>query len=1030
MVTCPSCGDESPEGFKFCGNCGAALETGVTQRESRKTVTVVFSDVTGSTALGERLDPESLRRVMGRYFDEMKAVVERHEGTVEKFIGDAVMAVFGIPIVNEDDALRAVRAAAEMRAGLGALNEELERDWGVRIEVRTGVNTGEVVAGDGGGGQRFATGDAVNVAKRFEEAAPPGEILLGETTWRLVRDAVEVEPVGALELKGKGEPITAYRLESIEPESAGRARRLDSPMVGRESERALLQHAYERTVGERACHLFTILGAAGVGKSRLTSEFLDAVGESSTVVQGRCLPYGDGITYWPVLEVVRMLGEDPASVGLAETTSPSDETSWAVRKLFEAHARERPLVVVFDDVQWGEATFLDFVEHVADLSRDAPILLVCLARPELLDVRPGWAGGKFNATSVLLEPLADGESAQLIDNLLGRAELDADVRTRVAAAAEGNPLFVEEMLGMLIDDGLLEQQNGHWVATGDLNTVSVPPTIQALLSARLDRLEPDERAVVERGSIEGKIFHRGAVAELAPAEVRDSVTAQLQSLVRKELLRPASAEFAGDDAFRFRHILIRDAAYNAMPKELRAELHERFAAWLERVAEGRVLEYEEILGFHLEQAFRYRSELAPPTEEEQALGARAAELLASAGRRAFARNDAPAAIGLLDRALLALPDESPLRQHIQCDLGLALSDQGEFGRAESVLAEAAAKAQAVSDPVLVACAEMRLTWVRLLAGGAVMIDAKERTEELVRALEQLQDEAGLAEAYSLLGTLLTWTGSCGAAVAAFERSVALARRVGADRITARSLTWLVINTLWGPTPVPEALALCDRVANESSDRYLGAFSGLVRGFLTTMAGDTAEGHALVATNRALLIELGQRVNVASTRMASGRNEFFAGRLPEAEAELREGYDTLAEMGERGYLSSIAGILALVLCARGRYDEAERYVEQARELGGEDDLTTEVYWRCGRAEVLASREEFEEASRLLDEAHALIAPTDYFLDTTTVFLSRAVVAGAKGDEDEARAALERALELFELKGDVSAAEHTRVRLARL
>jgi class 3 adenylate cyclase len=336
MVTCPSCGQENPEGFKFCGACGASLEAVPAPREMRKTVTVVFSDVTGSTALGERLDPESLRRVMGRYFDEMKAVVERHEGTVEKFIGDAVMAVFGIPIVHEDDALRAVRAAAEMREQLNALNEELERDWGVRIEVRTGVNTGEVVAGNGSSGQRFATGDAVNVAKRFEEAAPPGEILLGDTTWRLVRDAVEVEPLDDLELKGKSGSVMAYRLLSIQPGAAGRARRLNSPMVGRDRERAALVQAYERVVGDRACHLFTVLGAAGVGKSRLIAEFLNGLGESAAAVQGRCLPYGDGITFWPVLEVVRMLGAEPASVGLAEATSPSDETAWAVRKLFEA----------------------------------------------------------------------------------------------------------------------------------------------------------------------------------------------------------------------------------------------------------------------------------------------------------------------------------------------------------------------------------------------------------------------------------------------------------------------------------------------------------------------------------------------------------------------------------------------------------------------------------------------------------------------------------------------------------------------
>jgi class 3 adenylate cyclase/tetratricopeptide (TPR) repeat protein len=1047
MPTCPQCGQENPEGFKFCGSCGAALTEAPAPREVRKTVTVVFSDVTGSTALGEKLDPESLRRVMTRYFDEMQAVVEAHEGTVEKFIGDAVMAVFGIPVLHEDDALRAVRAAAEMRDRLAKLNEELERDWGVTIAMRTGVNTGEVVAGDASGGQRFATGDTVNVAKRFEEAAPPGEILLGDTTWKLIRDAVEVEPVQRLELKGKGGLVNAYRLRSIEAGAAGRARRLDSPMVGRDRERAVLEQAYQRAAGERACHLFTVLGAAGVGKSRLIADFLDSLGTSATVVQGRCLSYGEGITFWPVLEVVRMLlGEEVAStitdrlagdenaeliatrvaraVGLAEGPTPSDETFWAVRKLLEAHAREQPLVVVFDDAQWGAPTFLDLVEHIADISRDAPILLVCLARPELLDVRPGWSGGKFNATSVLLEPLGDHDSAELIDNLLGRAELDAEIRTRVAEAAEGNPLFVEEMLGMLIDDGLLERQNGHWVAMGDVTSVAVPPTIQALLSARLDRLEPAERAVVERASVEGKIFHLGAVAELSPAEHRNDIGGHLQALVRKELLRPDQAAFAGEDAFRFRHLLIRDAAYDAMPKELRALLHELFAAWLERAAGERVLEYEEILGFHLEQAYRYRRELAPLDEEGQSLGARAGERLASAAQRAFARNDAPATISLLDRVLSMLPAESPVRPKLLCDLGFALSDRGDFARSEVVLSEAATAAEALSEPALAAIATMRLTWVRLLAGGAQMNESRANIEESVHRLEELRDEVGLAEGYSFLGTMFMWTGRCADAMEILERSASLARRTGADRVASRSLSWLLIGTIWGPMSVADGLVLCERIVAEGNDRYVEGFASFIQGVLRNMAGDWEEGRALVATGRAMLEELGQHVILASTRMVSARTEFFAGRLSESEDDLRLGYDVLEQMGEKGYLSTIASMLAVVLRAQDRYDEAEAYVHEAQELGAEDDRSTQLYWRCAQAEVLASRGESDEAFQLVQEAQELFDATDMTIDRAAALLSRAFVEQAAGNRDGARIALEQALGLFEEKGDVTAAGHTR------
>jgi class 3 adenylate cyclase/tetratricopeptide (TPR) repeat protein len=1052
MVKCSRCGQENPDGFKFCGACGADLDADTLARETRKTVTVVFSDVTGSTALGETLDPESLRRVMGRYFDEMKAVVESHEGTVEKFIGDAVMAVFGIPVVHEDDALRAARAAAEMRERLAGLNEGLERDWGIRIAARTGVNTGEVVAGDASGGQRFATGDAVNVAKRFEEAALAGEILLGETTYRLVRDAVEVEPVDELELKGKGSPVKAYRLLSIEPGAEGRARRLDSPMVGRERERSLLEQAYERAVGDGACHLITVLGTAGVGKSRLIAEFVDSLGERATVVGGRCLPYGEGITFRPLSEVVRHLyGENlgeitvrlagdenaeliaarvAAAVGLAEGASPSEETFWATRKLFEAHAQERPLVVVFDDVQWGEATFLDLVEHIADLSRDAPILLVCLARPELLDARPGWGGGKFNATSVLLEPLSEDDSAQLIDNLLGRAELEANVRARVTEAAEGNPLFVEEMLGMLIDDDLLERQNGSWTATGDLSSVSVPPTIQALLSARLDRLAPAERSVVERASVEGKVFHQGAVAELLPAEIRSDVGGHLQMLVRKELLRPDRAEFAGEDAFRFRHLLIRDATYDAMPKELRAELHQRFAAWLERAAADRVSEYEEILGFHLEQAYRFRVELAPPDNETRSLGARASERLSSASGRALARGDAPAAISLLDRAVEVLPADSPDLPKLLCDLGHALSDRGEFARAKAVLSDAKTAAEARDETALAAIALLRSTWLQLLAGGGSVEEAKTKIEESALALERLGHEGGLAEAYSFLGTMLMWTGRCGDATGTLQRSVTLARQAGDDKIASRSLSWLLNNAIWGPMAVEDGLLLCERVAREARSRQLQGSASISQGVLLAMAGRWEESRAQIHTGRKLLEELGQHVTLAATRMAVARAELFVGDVAKSEEELRLGYEVLEQMGEKAYLSTVAALLAAALCGQERYDEAERYAGEARRLGAKDDLTTQMYWRVAQAEVLASRGQVEEAFRLVQEAQDVIDPTDYTTDRAAALLSRATVENAAGSRDRARVALEQAVGLFEEKGDVTAAAHTRELIAAM
>ncbi len=473
-------------------------------------MTVLFCDLVGSTALGESTDPEALRARMRRYFEDLRTIIERHGGTVEKFVGDAVMAVFGIPISHEDDALRAVRAACEMRATV------VEHG----LDARIGVNTGEVVVG--GDAETLVTGDAVNVAARLEQAAAAGETLIGAETRLLVRDAVEVEAVEPLVLKGKSEPVEAFRLVELVGDEPV-ARRLETPLVGRERERQRLWRDYEDAVADGACRLFSLLGPAGIGKSRLVADFVERVGDSADVLRGRCLHYGDGITYWPLVEMLAPIGIDPEDV----VASTPQETRVAFRRLVEDRAAERPQVVVVDDLQWAEPVFVDLVEHVADLSRGAPIFLLCIARTELLETRPDWGGGKLNATSLLLEPLAEDERGTLIDTLLGERSLDSSVRDRIVEASAGFPLYVEEMLAML-----REQEDGD---------VTVPPTIQALLQARVDSLESDLRIVLERAAIEGEVFQRGAVVELVPEDVRGHVETHLASLIRRELIWPERA---------------------------------------------------------------------------------------------------------------------------------------------------------------------------------------------------------------------------------------------------------------------------------------------------------------------------------------------------------------------------------------------------------------------------------------------------------------------------------------------------------
>nr|MBA2461821.1 AAA family ATPase [Actinomycetota bacterium] len=594
--------------------------------------------------------------MMARYFETARGCVERHGGTVEKFIGDAVMVVFGVPTVHEDDALRALRAAAELRDSLASLNGELERDYGVSLQLRTGVNTGEVVTGTE---ERLATGDAVNVAARLEQTAQPGEILIGAQKRLLARAAIEVEPVEPLSVRGKAALLPAHRLLRVVEGAPAFERRLDAPLVGRREELARMRSAFDEAVSERRCRLVTLLGPPGIGKSRLARELESALAGEAAVLSGRCLAYGEGVTYWPIIEIFRQAGGEDELAGALSAGAP-EEIFWSVRKAFEQRARQRPLALVIEDIHWAEPTLLDFVEHLVDWTRDASLLLLCLARPELLDARPAWGG-----QSIALEPLSRDESDQLIEELLGGAALEDATRARIREVAEGNPLFVEQLLAMLGEGGDPEH---------------VPATMHALLAARLDALPDEERDLLERASVVGLEFEWEALAELAPERRRPS-GAQLAALVRKELIRPHEAI---EDTFGFRHMLIRDAAYERIPKELRSDLHERFAGWLD----GRGEEFEEIVGYHLEQAYRFVTELGPVTDRARALAKRAAERLAAAGQRALARGDMPAAASLLERAGALLPPDDRRRLALLPTLGRALRDAGQLERANAVLTEA------------------------------------------------------------------------------------------------------------------------------------------------------------------------------------------------------------------------------------------------------------------------------------------------------------------------------------------------------
>jgi class 3 adenylate cyclase/tetratricopeptide (TPR) repeat protein len=992
---CPSCGRANEDDARFCSGCGTELAPD-TAREQRKVVTVLFCDLVGSTALGESTDPEALRARMRRYFEDLRAIIERHGGTVEKFVGDAVMAVFGIPTSHEDDALRAVRAASEMRSAVATHG----------LEARIGVNTGEVVVG--GEGTTLVTGDAVNVAARLEQAAASGEILIGSETRILVRDAVRIDRVDPLALKGKSQPVEAFRLIEVLYDVDALARHLETPLVGRVSERDRIWRDFEDAVAKRSCRLFTLLGPAGIGKSRLVADFLERVGDSADVLRGRCLHYGEGITYWPLVEILIGLGVAPETV----IGSSPPETQLAFRRLLEARAAERPQVVVVDDLQWAEPVFIDLVEHIADLSRDAPIFLVCVARTELLDVRPGWGGGKLNATSLLLEPLGTEECGELMGLLVDDSALDAELRARITVTSAGNPLYLEEMLAMVRDRG----------AGGD---ISVPPTIQALLQARIDSLDGDVRVVMERGAVEGEVFHRGTVAELSPADVRDGVETHLATLIRKELIRSTTPTFPEDEAFRFRHLLIRDAAYESLPKATRAELHEHFADWL---SSHDLVERDEIVGYHLEQAHRYRAELDGSDPVLDDLARRASANLAAAGEAALERGDMNAGRSLFGRATSLLPEDDATRLALAPDFASTLFEGGEEEGAWRVLSEAARAADlGIRSRATVTMA----TWAITGKYERPFAEREAWRNEARTVFESTHDGYGLAMYWWSLACESWFALRAGESVKACERALEHLGRSGVDnqRLAGPIRARLRGGYYQGPTPVDEAIERV--VALEASQRGLleEASEWSILGRLYAMQGDIDTARERVRGARRVFLEAGLVQSSGGLTLGEGEVEFRAGDLDREERTLRDGLEVLGAIGDRAYYPTVAVVLAECLYRRGAADaEIEQLCNRARDTTAADDLANFVWLEIVTGLLHARRGERDEADALSRHAVELADTGDYHLARPSTRVYRAEVLARSGRRDEAALIAAEGIEILEAKGDVTGAAQFRSYLA--
>jgi class 3 adenylate cyclase len=1001
-------------------------------RAARRTVTVLFADVSGSTALGESLDPEALRSLMSSFFGEMRVVVERHGGTVEKFAGDEVMAVFGAPVAHEDDAVRAVRAAREMLAAVAVLDESLEEERGVRFRVRIGVNTGEVVAGAASAGGTFVTGTPVVLAKRLQELAEPGTAVIGAATLRLVRNAVTTVPLGEQAVRGATEQVEAFRVESVDPGAAGVERALDAPIVGRERELAALRTAFEHARKEPSCRLVALLGDAGIGKTRLARELVEQLEPEARVLVGRCVPYGEGATYLPVVDALRdvlpdletalaeeadgaLIFESVASLARADATPvPAAEMAWALRRAFESLARERALLVVFDDVHWGEPTFLDLLEYVTAWSQDTPILVVALARPELLEARSSWVASDAAIETISLRPLADDETRTLVANLA--SSLGEEQQDRITTLAEGFPLFAEQLVAHVQDTG------------GALDLDAVPPTIEALLASRLERLDDAERDVLERASVVGREFWRGAVAAVSPEEERAAVGRHLISLVRKAFVQPARSDLPREDALRFRHALVRDVAYSSIPKARRAELHEGAADWLLR----RAGEPDEVIGYHLEQAYGYRTELGAGDRSVRQLGAEAGERLGSAGVRALKRGDTPAAIGLLTRATALLPSTDTLRLELLSELGVALHLAGELDRATAVFSSTLEEAVKARDRKFELRSRIELAIIRLTA------DPENAPKELLR----LADAAvPLFEAFGDHRSLgRTWF-STGFVHGAFEcrnaewadaAERALAHYRAAGWSTSSCLQALMATLFHGPTPVDDAIRRSEELLrNEVTDRAGEANVTLWRGALRALAGDFDGARSAVAAARQIHADLGQTlVAMTSGDYVAGQVETLAADHEAAVQIYRSSATWLEQHGQLAQLANRAAEIADALHRLGRDAEAAEWIETAQTNSGTEDITAQFTWRSVAAKLAARAGDLPRALELGTRALELVDGTDALNQRASVRLDVAEVLFAAGRLDDAQARAIEAEEIFADKGNIVGAARARALLEQL